>query len=872
MILSFIVVSAFLALYAGTLLPDVLPADAGEFQLVARTAGVAHPPGYPLYTMLGWVFARAPIGATPAWRVNLFSAVTAAATLGLVFSTARKLTGSIVSGLVAVLTLGSATTFWATATQASIRPLTAFFMALCLYALTHHASWIVSQPSKDVPHGPRDAYLVLFSLALSLGLTHHPSLAFPGIVFVAYLMFIDPTLLRCPRRWLKPAAALIPGFLVLVYLPLSGPPELATLSGFLDHVLARGFRGDMFALSLLDRLVLLPTLLRFQFNVAILLGVLGGALLLLVQDRKLAFLLIGSVVVHTVVTLTYDAPQTVEYAMPAYVSLALLTAVPFGRISNPEPETQGSRSTVCRRQPAVTFASRLALVVLCAAGVLNLLTGLPSYRTLSDSRDTREYAETVLSKAPPHAVVLSNWHWFSPFRYLQHVEGLRPDVAVEYVAPRGEPLGQTWVGRIEEHIERHPVVVVRYFEPLYRDLPYRFEPLGEAFVVRREPKSGAPTDMTKLDVTLGEQIELLGFRLEMEDTEPAQPVMITLAWSSRTDLQMDMALFAQLIGPDGHRWSAAEDPRHQAGAITAGEVVIDRFVVYPLLHASPGDYHLVVGAYSSDGRLTTGDGSDAVQLSTVRVHPSTTRPVTEHRRLVRFDGGPTLIGVDFDVGEGGAVRTYLHWAGPGELTQIHLTAADDADMTTSRVPALKRGEYATIAVDRAGIPDQVTVLDGEAPRRWNLLFRRPVRLPSPKRTARYIAVGDAMVLTRFDAPVGGFDPGSSVSLGLHFRGQRPLERDFIVSASLTGLEPDSTWSWRASHDTVPALGAIPTLKWIHGSAVLDPHRMTIPPGASPVPVVGTFLVYDHFTQRLLPPLDERLDPIIELSTWNPVPQ
>jgi hypothetical protein len=135
-IVSLFIVSLFI--YTATLLPDVLPADAGEFQLVAATAGVAHPPGYPLYTMLGWLFTHLPLGPNPAWRVNLLSAATAAATVALVFHIARRMTGSAWGGLAAALALGSATTFWATATTASIRPLTAFFTALCLYALIEY--------------------------------------------------------------------------------------------------------------------------------------------------------------------------------------------------------------------------------------------------------------------------------------------------------------------------------------------------------------------------------------------------------------------------------------------------------------------------------------------------------------------------------------------------------------------------------------------------------------------------------------------------------------------------------------------------------------------------------------------------------------
>ena len=137
----------FLALYTATLMPDILPEDSGEFQLVAATAGLAHPPGRPLYTMLGWLFARLPLGPSLAWRVNLFSAVTAAATVAVVFRTARRLSGSVWGGLAAALTLGSTTTFWATATKASIRPLTAFFASLCVYALVEHRRQVAEQPA-----------------------------------------------------------------------------------------------------------------------------------------------------------------------------------------------------------------------------------------------------------------------------------------------------------------------------------------------------------------------------------------------------------------------------------------------------------------------------------------------------------------------------------------------------------------------------------------------------------------------------------------------------------------------------------------------------------------------------------------------------
>jgi hypothetical protein len=226
------------------------------------------------------------------------------------------------------------------------------------------------------------------------------------------------------------------------------------------------------------------------------------------------------------------------------------------------------------------------------------------------------------------------------------------------------------------------------------------------------------------------------------------------------------------------------------------------------------------------------------------------------------------VGVDYDTGVAERVRTYLHWAGPGESTQAELRGEHNDLVSMIQVPSLERGQYATVAVDRPDIPSRLIVGPDEDLRRRAGRFEESIRLPSAESGERYVPFGGAVILTAVQGPVEELEPGTEVTLSLRFRGQRPLQRDYIVSTSLTGLNPDGTWAWRASHDTVPALGAVPTLKWIRGSVVLDPHRMEIPHDAPQVPVVGSLLIYDHFTQRSLPNLDERLEPAVGLGTWG----
>jgi hypothetical protein len=89
---------------------------------------------------------------------------------------------------------------------------------------------------------------------------------------------------------------------------------------------------------------------------------------------------------------------------------------------------------------------------------------------------------------------------------------------------------------------------------------------------------------------------------------------------------------------------------------------------------------------------------------------------------------------------------------------------------------------------------------------------------------------------------------------------RPVQRDLVVSVRLIGYEEDGFhWAWWDLDDGVPAMGAIPTLKWIGGSTVRDPHWLRVDPAAQPGQQVGGIVrLYDAFTERPLPLLDERI--------------
>lgn len=108
--------------------------DTPELITVAVTLGVAHPPGYPLFTMLGHLFSLLPIGPLP-FRVNLLAVVCDALTVAVVYFTALRLTTERIAAALAAIVLAVNLTFWAWALEAKVFPFNNLLAALLIYFL-----------------------------------------------------------------------------------------------------------------------------------------------------------------------------------------------------------------------------------------------------------------------------------------------------------------------------------------------------------------------------------------------------------------------------------------------------------------------------------------------------------------------------------------------------------------------------------------------------------------------------------------------------------------------------------------------------------------------------------------------------------------
>ena len=70
-------------IYLFTLAPSVVQIDSGELAAVQATLGIAHPTGYPLFTMLGYLFSLIPLPFTKIFQLNILAAIYCSAAVGV---------------------------------------------------------------------------------------------------------------------------------------------------------------------------------------------------------------------------------------------------------------------------------------------------------------------------------------------------------------------------------------------------------------------------------------------------------------------------------------------------------------------------------------------------------------------------------------------------------------------------------------------------------------------------------------------------------------------------------------------------------------------------------------------------------------------
>lgn len=182
--------------------------DSGDLVTAAVTMGVPHPPGYPLYSALGWFASHIPL-FTPVWRVTLVSSMSHAIALYFIYLFTYSVIRKHMVAVFATLALAGNYLFALYTLTPEVFGLHDLFVSVLMYLLYRvmtekHVRWILISAG-------------MWGLALS----HHPIIVFlfPAWGYAIYILRLDTRI--DVRARLQIIGIGILGLLPYLYIPIA---------------------------------------------------------------------------------------------------------------------------------------------------------------------------------------------------------------------------------------------------------------------------------------------------------------------------------------------------------------------------------------------------------------------------------------------------------------------------------------------------------------------------------------------------------------------------------------------------------------------------------------------------------------------------
>ena len=415
-------------LYALTAPRTVALEDDGLFILSSYFLGVEHPPGYPLFTLIGHLFSQLPFGSV-AYRVHLASALFGALSGAAAWLCARALVPGRLPAYVAAFGLGLSPVFWSQSIIAEVYTLNSFFLLVLVFLGLRVA------PPLAPPPAPAEQARLLSWMALIFGLSlsnHWPLMLLVTPAFAVLLWPVRDELLRRfgSLSWLVILGLLPYLWMVMrswIAIPISFDGPLESIPEIWFFLARKGYAGidQSMSANWLDRIKFFEFLggqLLVQFAFA---GTLAAAAGFAVQWRLLgrrvaAFLTVAFLMPSAglLLLLGFDYSAFWKhvfhvYPLPAYAVAALWMGLGFGWLAD-------------------RYALRRTHTVVAGVVLLGLILAVGARSNLASSNDwAARYAQVILRTLPKDAVVFAQGEAdLAPMAYFLMIENWRPDVTL----------------------------------------------------------------------------------------------------------------------------------------------------------------------------------------------------------------------------------------------------------------------------------------------------------------------------------------------------------------------------------------------------------------------------------------------------------
>lgn len=367
------------------MVPDGLaPGDGAELAYGMKYFAPVHPPGYPLYLLLGHSFVDA-LGLDFVTGPHYFSAFLMALSLSLLYIFFRRRSISPLLSLVTVMVLGVSPPIWGIAVQTEVYALLLVFFAGTLIC------W-------DYVNREGHGHLFLWFF-VGLSLTHHPL----GILNIP--LAIQATLSGHSRREvLRPFILFVTP--VLLYLTLLVPssgfpfnwPEFTRFPELFGHMTGGSFTRFFFADGGWTPLIQLKRMALGHFAVfpfVLLIPLAVGYFSPAGRER----FLIKFQVIFLIVLSVYGVPDITDFLVPSYALSGLVLA-------------RGMESLKTRLTGPVFGI----ILLLCLGSVVafSVISGM----TYNRQSPYEEYVQRI-DRTVDRGTLVSDWSHYTPIRFYQ---------------------------------------------------------------------------------------------------------------------------------------------------------------------------------------------------------------------------------------------------------------------------------------------------------------------------------------------------------------------------------------------------------------------------------------------------------------------
>lgn len=447
----------FSALYISTApQTNVSYADSDLMITIGHFAGVAHPPGYPLYMLLLYGITNLAIPGTVAFRAHILSALLHAATLVVIYLAIKNLIfyflnknllnflqkkKQFVSIFVAILStasLGFSYLFWLYSSVAEKYPLNDLFAALIFYFV------IKIHISKSET---KTLLWFLLSVVFSLSLAHHHSVLMltPGLALLAWQNRAD---FIKSLKFTIPTSLIIYGLSIVLLLwlnshsaPVSWHFE-PTLNGLFRHLTRREFTGynivqgeyrgiylDPVGVDeIISKIPIYADLLLKHFGIYVITLFVFGVFIFPKLDKKLS-----QIFTLFMLGTTVFIPMYVDWPNDLSIQSLRIRMYLFGYIVIPIFISISLYRLAVHITNNKRIGDRLKKITLLFIALPILFQSVIIYPQVDLKKTTyiHDLYENILTSVPKDSLVtcISDVSCFA-LLYTKHVEGLRPDVVV----------------------------------------------------------------------------------------------------------------------------------------------------------------------------------------------------------------------------------------------------------------------------------------------------------------------------------------------------------------------------------------------------------------------------------------------------------